>query len=108
VNAAEEMQLVQILLPLWDNDGRPLDSTLYAGVRAELVDTFGGLTAYARSPAEGDWKTDDDHSVRDRIIVFEVMVRQLQMDWWQAFKARLEVLFRQQQIVIRAHPTLLL
>jgi hypothetical protein len=104
----EKAHLVQILLPLWDNAGQPLPSTLYAAVRHELVETFGGLTAYARSPAEGVWKPDDDTAVQDRIIVFEVMVQPLRLEWWRRFRVRLEQAFRQERVVIRAQQTLLL
>jgi hypothetical protein len=104
----EEAHLVQILLPLWDNEGQPLPAILYSQVRHELVETFGGLTAYARAPAEGVWKTEDDTAVRDRIIVFEVMVNPLRQEWWRLFRARLEQSFRQERVVIRAQQTLLL
>src|SRR4051812_2192906 len=50
------MHLVQILLPLFDNDGTPLPSGEYAKVRHELMERFGGLTAHTQAPAEGVWK----------------------------------------------------
>jgi hypothetical protein len=108
MSEGDSAYLVQILLPLWDNDGRPLAAGLYARVRTELVETFGGLTTYARAPAEGVWKPNDEDAVRDRIIVFEVMVRHLQPDWWRDFRGRLEVAFRQDRVIIRAQQTLLL
>jgi hypothetical protein len=39
------MYLVQILLPVYDNDGRPFPASSYADVRRELTERFGGLTA---------------------------------------------------------------
>jgi hypothetical protein len=50
------MHLVQILLPLFDNDGVSLPRQLFARVRDELTEKFGGLTAFTRSPAEGVWR----------------------------------------------------
>ncbi len=39
------MQLVQILLPLLDNEGRRFQPAAYERIRAELIGRFGGLTA---------------------------------------------------------------
>lgn len=95
------MHLVEILLPLRDPDGRRFDAAPYAKVREELVGRFGGLTAFARSPAEGLW--DDGGGVeRDEIVIFEVMADALDRGWWTAFRQRLEALFEQDEIVVRA------
>jgi hypothetical protein len=95
------MYLVQLLLPLYDNDKRPLGHELLDGVRGELTEEFGGLTAYRRSPAEGVWKEGGEVS-RDEIIIFEVMADDLDRDWWKRYRAGLEKRFRQEEIVIRA------
>ena len=105
---AHEAYLVQILLPLWDNRGEPLESHLYAVVRRVLVERFGGLTAYARSPAEGIWRRPDDQPVRDQIVVFEVMVAEFDLPWWQQYRARLEQAFRQDTVVVRAQMTVVI
>ena len=64
---------------------------------------FGGLTAYARSPAEGLWK-DSEGPVQDVIVVYEVMVDQLDTEWWARYRAALEKRFLQEEVVIRALP----
>ena len=66
------MYLIQILLPLFDNDGAHFEAALYTEVRNELSDRFGGLTAYSRAPAEGRWH-DQGITTHDDIIVMEVM-----------------------------------
>lgn len=43
------MHLVQLFLPLRDNAGASLPPALFAAVRAELTDAFGGITAYGVS-----------------------------------------------------------
>ena len=93
--------LVEILLPLSDNDGRRFDRQAFARVREELVERFGGLTAFTRSPAEGVWE-DGDGSSRDEIVIFEVMADALDRPWWRDYRAELERRFRQDEIVIRA------
>ncbi|PIK71011.1 hypothetical protein CS379_21625, partial [Methylobacterium frigidaeris] len=48
-----ERYLIQILLPLSDNQGRPFAKAEYVRVREKLTRQFGGLTAFTRSPAKG-------------------------------------------------------
>src|SRR5689334_20295453 len=48
--------IVQILLPIYDNQGAKFESGVYDLVRSELIERFGGLTAYTRSPAVGLWR----------------------------------------------------
>ena len=50
------MFLVQLLLPLRDNEGRPFGRADFERVRSELADRFGGVTAFLQSPASGIWK----------------------------------------------------
>ena len=50
------MYLIQILLPLYRNDGQALPRALFRQVRDELIERFGGLTAYTRAPASGYWQ----------------------------------------------------
>ena len=96
------MTLVQILLPLYDGERKPLPRDAFARVREELTERFGGLTAYTRSPAEGRWKQDEQHVEADDIVVFEVMVRHLGQAWWRAYREELQRRFAQNVIIIRA------
>lgn len=96
------MYLIQLLMPLYDNQGRRLPAALHAVTRDELVARFGGLTAYARAPADGMWQEDDRDTVHDELVVYEVMSDALDTDWWQTYRRMLEQRFRQEQLVIRA------
>lgn len=102
------MYLVQILLPLYDNDQNPQPGDEFRRVRRELTERFGGLTVYTRAPAEGMWKLDNNHTSRDDIVIFEVMATQLDATWWGKYRHDLEARFRQDVIVIRAQQTRLL
>jgi hypothetical protein len=95
------MHIIEILLPLSDNEGEPFDRAEYARVREELVEHFGGLTAFTRSPAEGLWQEGGGHRSRDEIVIFEVMADWLDRSWWRTYRAELEKRFRQDEIVIR-------
>ncbi len=97
------MHLVQLLLPLRDNAGRPFPSQLFDAVGAELTAHFGGLTAYTRAPAEGTWEGGEGERARDQVVVYEVMADALDRDWWRAFRADLEGRFAQDELVVRAH-----
>jgi hypothetical protein len=94
------MHLVEILLPLSDNEGRRFGREMFGSVRDQLVERFGGLTAFMRSPAEGVWDEGGGRS-RDEIVIFEVMAEALDRDWWRAFREDLERRFRQDEIVVR-------
>ena len=94
--------LVQILLPIYDNDGNKFPSDFYASARSELAERFGGLTAYTRAPAEGLWASGGQVK-RDDIVVLEVMIERLDRQWWRAYREELERRFRQDQIVVRAN-----
>lgn len=95
------MHLVQILVPLFDNDGEHFPPESYRRLRAELSERFGGLTAFTRAPAEGLW-TDGGETSHDEIVIFEVMTETLDRAFWRSYRAELEARFRQDVIVIRA------
>ena len=97
------MHLVQLLLPLRDHDGKPFPRTFYRQVREVLTDLFGGLTAYTRAPAEGLWD-DGDTVAHDDIVVYEVMVPELDAAWWREYRSHLEKQFEQDELVIRSTP----
>ena len=96
------MFLVQLLLPLFDNAGRRLPHERFAQVRDELTDRYGGVTAYLRAPAQGTWKEDTGEVDRDEVVMCEVMVGELERDWWAGYRRTLERRFGQEEIVIRA------
>ena len=96
------MHLVQILLPLYDPDGRPFGSAMFREVAAELTERFGGVTAYTRAPAEGRWKDEQDREAHDEIVIFESMVERLDLPWWRSYRHGLERRFRQEAVVVRA------
>jgi len=96
------MHLVQILLPVYDNDGHAFDAHEYVQLRSELADRFGGVTAHTRAPARGVWKDDAGETTRDDIVMFEVMTESLDREWWTGFRKDLETRFRQENVIVRA------
>lgn len=98
------MHLVQLFLPLRDNRKQPFDPGLFRAVRREMVERFGGITAYQRSPAQGVWKDPDGDESRDEIVILEVMAGELDRAWWRGYREELARRFRQEEMVVRALP----
>jgi hypothetical protein len=96
------MKLVQILLPVRDNHGRKFKRAVYSRLHEELVLRFGGMTAHARSPAHGLWKSEGS-TKRDDVIIIEVMTKRFDLAWWKKFRLSLERAFSQDEIVVRVH-----
>ena len=95
------MHLVEILLPLRDNQGQPFPEAKFVAIREKLTSRFGGATAFTRAPAQGTFE-DKGKVQHDDIVIFEVMADALDRDWWEAYRTALEEDFAQDEIVIRA------
>lgn len=101
------MHLVQLLLPLYSNSGAAFEPTLYTQVRDELVDRFGGITTYTRAPMKGLWQ-ESNQVVHDDLIIYEIMVENLEEKWWREYRISLEHRFQQESLIVRAHRVLLI
>jgi len=93
--------LIQILIPLADNAGRPFAKEFLEDVKRQLVDKFGGMTAFERSPARGVWAPENGARQQDDVVTVEVMVEDIDESWWSTFKTRLESELDQDELVIR-------
>ena len=98
------MYLIQLLLPLYDRHGQAFPRDLFREVSETLVSQFGGLTAFTRAPATGLWQEDGAHTEHDEVVVYEVLVEQLDRSWWVDYRSMLEVRFEQEELVVRAWP----
>ena len=96
--------LVQLLLPLRDADGAPFAAALFAAVRGELTERFGGTTAFLRSPATGLWEDARGDVQRDEVVLVEVLVDALDRAWWAGYRRSLETRFAQDEVLVRAVP----
>ena len=95
--------LVQILLPTQTRNRAPVAPEQFARVRVELTERFGGVTAYTRSPATGLWKREEDDAIeRDQVIMVEVVVEDLDRQWWATYRRQLEERFDQEEVHARA------
>lgn len=94
--------LVQLILPLYDNEGRAFDRAMFARLRSELTERFGGVTAYTRAPAEGTWADAHGRTHRDDVIIIEVMTETMEREWWSDYSHELAIRFDQEEVVVRA------
>lgn len=96
------MQLVQIFLPLYDNNKQLFQESAYNGVRNRLKEQFGGVSFYRNTPVEGLWKDESGKTNYDELIIAEIMIHDLNKEWWKQFKQDLEQVFKQEEILIRS------
>jgi hypothetical protein len=94
------MHLVEILLPLRDEQGEAFPAEYYDELAQRLTDAFGGVTSFLRAPAEGRWHGKGTMQ-REDIAVIEVMTRSFDREWWMALKRELTDRFRQEELIIR-------
>ena len=101
-DTSRALRLVQILLPLADNDGRPFGEADFAPVLEEITRRCGGLTAHVRAPAAGFW-TGGGRTVptQDDVVLIEAMDDSFDRSYWAALRGNLEERLRQEDVVIR-------
>lgn len=92
--------LVQLFIPLNDENGALFPEHYYTKLSTDLNEKFGGVTLYNRSPATGLWKQKHEKTVQDELLVYEILIAFIDNEYWQALKARLEKQFNQTELLI--------
>ncbi|MBB3911147.1 hypothetical protein [Sphingomonas desiccabilis] len=96
--------LIELFLPTTSNGGTRFAREMFDRVRDELLEGFGGVTLFSRSPAEGLWAAGrGEGTARDRVITAEVMADSVDRDWWARYRRDLEARFSQEEILIRCY-----
>jgi hypothetical protein len=65
------VQEYDIFIPLYYNDGSPIEPTKFQALQVRLLDEFGGLTFFPQ-PNQGFWKM-GDVTYRDEIVIYRVL-----------------------------------
>lgn len=94
--------LIQFFIPLRDNKGNYFPTKTFDDIRNELTCRFGGVTAYLHSPSKGAWLDADGRMEHDEMVLVEVVVEELDRNWWVAYRSQLEQTFKQDRILMRA------
>jgi hypothetical protein len=96
------MFLIQLLLPTRSPAGETFQDDLLRMTRAELIEHFGGLTAYLRSPASGAWTSPDGKVEEDSVVMIEVVADTFDKPWWRGYAETLKRRFAQESLHVRA------
>jgi len=97
------MFVVELFLPLEKPDGSAVPTQVFERIKTELTTRFGGVTAHLQSPAEGAWKPEAADVISERIVIFEVMVEDVDTAWWREYRHELETELDQHRILARLH-----
>lgn len=65
------MQEYDIFVPLYYNDGTPIESAKFQDIQTQLLDQFSGLTFFPQ-PNQGFWKM-GDVTYREEIVIYRVL-----------------------------------
>jgi hypothetical protein len=88
-----------IFIPLYYNDGSPIEAEKFQELQEVLLDRFEGLTFFPQ-PNKGFWKM-ADVTYRDEIVVYRVITsREGARQFLESFKAELKSAFAQEEILI--------
>jgi len=94
------MYLIQMLLPVGSN---AVDTaTGLNRTQRELIDRFGGVTAYLQTPAKGQWADVNGTTTVDRVFLVEVVANEFDKHWWREYANALATRFGQDVMHIRA------
>jgi hypothetical protein len=96
------MVLIQMLLPVVTSSGQAETDARVKETRQELVEAFGGMTAYLQTPAQGVWTSPEGQRERDAVVMIEIVAEQFDRAWWQRYAATLAGRFQQDVIHVRA------
>lgn len=96
------MFLIELLVPLNGSDGHALDRSAFERLKTELASRFGGVTAFLQAPAEGVWESPQSGTVEDRVVLFQVMVDDVDVQWWRSCRQELERELGQEEILVRS------
>ena len=94
------MKEYDIFIPLYYNDGTPIEAAKFQNLQALLLERFEGLT-YFPQPNQGFWKF-GDMTYRDEIVIYRVLSQNsvTSRDFLANLKEQLRRQFQQEEILI--------
>jgi hypothetical protein len=102
------MQLIELFLPVYNNENQKFPKELFKQTYDELINEFGGLTAYTRASVQGFWQNEDDKVIVDELIIYEIIDDHFSSNYWYNYRVRLEKRFQQERLIVRTYPIKLL
>ena len=94
------MKEYDIFVPLYYNDGTPIESAKFQHLQALLLERFEGLTFFPQ-PNQGFWKF-GNMTYRDEIVIYRVISQNsiASRDFLVALKGHLKKEFQQEEFLI--------
>ena len=94
------MKEYDLFVPLYYNDGRPIEAEKFQRLHETLLDHFGGLTFFPQ-PNKGFWRM-GSVTYRDEIVIYRVIASASQESrrFLQDLKQRLKEELEQEEILI--------
>ncbi|PYJ08898.1 MAG: hypothetical protein DME25_00190 [Verrucomicrobia bacterium] len=94
------MKEYDVFIPLYYNDGKPVEASKFQDLQSRLLEQFEGLT-YFPQPNKGFWKF-GDMSYQDEIVIYRVISQDPAgaRDFLVKLKAWLREQFKQKEILI--------
>jgi hypothetical protein len=89
-----------LFIPLYYNDGAPIEPSKFRNLQRALLEQFDGLTFFPQ-PNEGYWKL-ENVVYRDEIVIYRVLTSKPRRArrFLSQLKADLKRVFRQEEILI--------
>jgi len=90
----------EIFLPLYYNDGTPIDTAFIPALRIRLLERFDGVTFFPQ-PNQGYWRM-GDVTYRDEIVIFRIVAanQRTARRFLQQLKEELKRDLEQEEILI--------
>jgi len=94
------VQEYDLFIPLFYNDGTPIESAKFQDLQVRLLDEFGGLTFFPQ-PNQGIWRM-GEVTYRDEIVIYRVLAARPRVArrFLTRLKAELKKSLRQEAILI--------
>ena len=94
------MKEYDLYVPLYYNDGSPVETRKLVWLRDRLIEKFGGLT-YFPQPNEGFWKM-GDITYQDQIVIYRVVASNARTarTFFRQLKEELKAELDQEEILI--------
>ncbi|MFD0941497.1 inorganic diphosphatase [Pedobacter boryungensis] len=96
----EPSKRIELFIPVYNKKGKPFPKKYYTNLHQKLTDKFGGLTMYSRVPVIGFWKENTANTVKENIIVYEVLATEIDDKFWSKLKKWILKTFAQEEIII--------
>jgi hypothetical protein len=89
----------EIYLPLFDNEGHPVEEGIIIALKDQLRRRFGGFTFFPQE-SEGEWET-GGHRFRDHIVILRVLTGDGEaLEWFRKWRPEVAAQLGQEDLLV--------